>query len=47
VQCQPEGTSCDQEPAIRGPLGGVANLVTTSTGRRFRGWGVIVGIQYH
>lgn len=30
-----------------GTLGGVANLATTSTGHRFRGWGVIVGIQYH
>lgn len=31
----------------RGPLGSVDNLVTTSTGRRFRGWDVIVGLQYH
>jgi len=31
----------------RGSLGSVDNLVTTSTGRRFRGWDAIVGIQYH
>jgi len=31
----------------RGPLGSVDDLVTTSTGRRFRAWDVIVGIQYH
>jgi hypothetical protein len=31
----------------RGPLGSVDNLVTTSTGRRFRGWDLILGIQYH
>jgi hypothetical protein len=31
----------------RGPMGSVDNLVTTSTGRRFRSWDAIVGIQYH
>jgi hypothetical protein len=31
----------------RGPLGSVDNLVATSTGRRFRAWDVIAGIQYH
>lgn len=31
----------------RGPLGSVDNLVTSSTGRRFRGWDLILGIQYH
>jgi hypothetical protein len=31
----------------RGPMGSVANLVTTSTGRRFRAWDVILGVQYH
>jgi hypothetical protein len=31
----------------RGPMGSVDNLVTTSTGRRFRAWDVILGVQYH
>jgi hypothetical protein len=31
----------------RGPLGRVDNLVTTSTGRRFRAWDLILGVQYH
>jgi hypothetical protein len=31
----------------RGPLGSADPRVTTSTGRRFRGWTAIVGIQYH
>lgn len=31
----------------RGPLGSVDNLVTTSTGRRFRAWDLSLGVQYH
>jgi len=31
----------------RGPLGDANPLIVTSTGRRFRGWAVNVGIQYH
>jgi hypothetical protein len=31
----------------RGPLGSVDNLVTTRTGRRFRGWDLILGVQWH
>ena len=31
----------------RGPLGSVDNQVQTETGRRFRGWDVIVGAQWH
>lgn len=31
----------------RGPLGSADPRVTTSTGRRFRGWTAIVGAQYH
>jgi hypothetical protein len=31
----------------RGPLGDADPRIVTSTGRRFRGWAVDVGIQYH
>jgi hypothetical protein len=31
----------------QGPLGSVDNLVTTSTGRSFRGWDLILGAQWH
>jgi hypothetical protein len=31
----------------RGPLGSVDNLVTTRTGRRFRGWDLVLGAQWH
>jgi opacity protein-like surface antigen len=31
----------------QGPTGSVANLVTTSIGRRFRAWDLILGVQYH
>lgn len=31
----------------RGPMGSVDNLVVTDTGRRFRAWSLVAGIQYH
>ena len=31
----------------RGPLGSADARVVTSTGRRFHGWDLIVGVQYH
>jgi hypothetical protein len=31
----------------RGPMGSVDNLVQTETGRRFRAWSLVAGIQWH